>query len=168
MQYTVLIVDDEPDIRDMLTQALSREPYEVLCADSAEEALDIIAQEPVDVVLSDEKMPGMSGTEFLAIVRRQYPDTIRMILTGHASLESAIHAINEGEIYRFFTKPCNMVDLMVTIRQALQHKDLMAENQRLLNIVRQQSSSLEALEKQHPAITKVKRNQNGTVIIDDE
>ena len=167
MQHSVLVVDDEPAIRDMLTQALSSEPYEVLCADSAEEALDIIAQEPVDVVLSDEKMPGMSGTEFLAIVRRQYPDTIRMILTGHASLESAIHAINEGEIYRFFTKPCNMVDLMVTIRQALQHKDLMAENQRLLNIVRQQSSSLEALEKQHPAITKVKKNQNGTVIIDE-
>jgi two-component system probable response regulator PhcQ len=167
MQHTVLVVDDEPDIRDMLTRALSREPYEVLCADSAEEALGIIAQESVDVVLSDEKMPGMSGTEFLAIVRRRYPDTIRMILTGHASLESAIHAINEGEIYRFFTKPCNMVDLMVTIRQALQQQDLMAENQRLLNIVRQQSSSLEALEKQHPGITKVKRDQNGTVIIDE-
>ncbi|MEE8431482.1 MAG: response regulator [Candidatus Desulfatibia sp.] len=168
MQHTVIVVDDEPAIRDMLTQALSQEPYEVLCADSAEEALNIIAQEPVDVILSDDKMPGMSGTEFLAIVRRQYPDTIRMILTGHASLESAIHAINEGEIYRFFTKPCNMVDLMVTIRQALQHKDLMAENQRLLQIVRQQSLSLETLERQHPGITKVKRDQNGTVIVDDE
>ena len=168
MQHAILVVDDEPAIRDMLTQALSQEPYEVLCADSAEEALNIIAQEPVDVVLSDDKMPGMSGTEFLAIVRRQYPDTIRMILTGHASLESAIHAINEGEIYRFFTKPCNMVDLMVTIRQALQHKDLMAENQRLLQTVRQQSLSLETLERQHPGITKVKRDQNGTVIVDDE
>ena len=167
MQHAVLVVDDEPAIRDMLTKALSREPYEILCAGSAEEALDIIAQEPVDVVLSDEKMPGMSGTEFLAIVRRKYPDTIRMILTGHASLESAIHAINKGEIYRFFTKPCNMVDLMVTIRQALQQQDLMAENQRLLNIVRQQSSSLEALEKEHPGITKVKRDQNGIVIIDE-
>ncbi len=166
MQHVVLVVDDEPAIRDMLTHALSRESYEVLCADSAEEALDIIAQEPVDVVLSDEKMPGMSGTEFLAIIRRKYPDTIRMILTGHASLELAIHAINEGEIYRFFTKPCNMVDLIVTIRQALQHKDLMTENQRLLKIIQQQSSSLEALEKQHPGITKAKRNQNGSVIID--
>ena len=135
MQHAVLVVDDEPDVRDMLTQALSREPYEVLCADSAEEALDIIAREPVDVVLSDEKMPGMSGTEFLAIVRRQYPDTIRMILTGHASLESAIHAINEGEIYRFFTKPCNMVDLMVTIRQALKHKDLIISPDDLTEIL---------------------------------
>ena len=137
MQYTVLIVDDEPDIRDMLTQALSREPYEVLCADSAEEALDIIAQEPVDVVLSDEKMPGMSGTEFLAIVREKYPDTIRIILTGHASLESAIRAINEGEVYRFFVKPCNMVDLSTTIRHAIQHQELLKENKRLIEIINQ-------------------------------
>jgi len=166
MQHTILIVDDEPPIRELLTDALSREPYDVLCAGSAEEALGILAQEPVDVVLSDEKMPGMSGSEFLAVVRQQYPETIRMILTGHASLESAIRAINEGEIYRFFTKPCNMVDLTVTIRQALQHKDLMAENQRLLQIVKQQSTSLETLEKQHPGITKVKRTAGGAVIID--
>ncbi len=168
MQHTILIVDDEPSIRELLTDALSREPYDVLCAGSAEEALGIIDKKPVDVVLSDEKMPGMSGSEFLAIVRQQYPDTIRMILTGHASLEAAIRAINEGEIYRFFTKPCKMVDLTVTIRQALQHKDLMAENQRLLSIVKQQSLSLEALERQHPGITKIKRDASGAVIIDEE
>ena len=167
MQHTVLVVDDEPVIREMLTEALTREPYEILCAGSAEEALAILSQEPVDVVLSDEKMPGMDGSEFLAIVRQQYPDTIRMILTGHASLESAIRAINEGEIYRFFTKPCNMVDLMVTIRQALQQKELMAENQRLHQTVQQQSLSLETLEKQHPGITKVKRDARGVVIIDE-
>ena len=167
MQHTVLVVDDEPVIREMLTEALTREPYEILCAGSAEEALSILSQESVDVVLSDEKMPGMDGSEFLAIVRQQYPDTIRMILTGHASLESAIRAINEGEIYRFFTKPCNMVDLMVTIRQALRQKELMAENQRLHQTVQQQSLSLEALEKQHPGITKVKRDARGVVIIDE-
>ncbi len=168
MQHTVLVVDDEPAIRETLTEVLTREPYEILCAGSAEEALAILSREPVDVVLSDEKMPGMAGSEFLAIVRRQYPDTIRMILTDHASLESAIHAINEGEIYRFFTKPCNMVDLVVTIRQALQQKELMAENQRLIQTVRQQSLSLEKLERQHPGITKVKRDARGVVIINDE
>ncbi len=168
MQHTVLIVDDEPSARELLTNALSREPYDVLCADSAEEALGILVQEPVDVVLTDEVMPGMSGSEFLAIVRQQYPDTIRMILTGYANLKTAIRAINEGEIYRFFTKPCNIVDLTMTIRQALQHKDLMAENQRLLSIVKQQSLSLEALERQHPGITKVKRNARGAVNIDKE
>ena len=131
MQHVIMIVDDEPPVRELLMDAFALEPWEVLCAGTAEEALDILAREPVDVVVSDEKMPGMSGSEFLAVVRQQYPDTIRMILTGHASLESAIRAINEGEIYRFFTKPCNMVDLIVTIRQALQQKELMDENQRL-------------------------------------
>jgi len=168
MQHVIMIVDDEPPVRELLTDAFSREPWEILCAGTAEEALDILAQEPVDVVVSDEKMPGMSGSEFLAVVRQQYPDTIRMILTGHASLESAIRAINEGEIYRFFTKPCNMVDLIVTIRQALQQKELMVENQRLKTIVEQQSLSLESLEQQHPGITKVKRDARGAIIIDDE
>ena len=168
MQHVIMIVDDEPPVRELLTDAFSHEPWEVLCAGTAEEALDILAREPVDVVVSDEKMPGMSGSEFLAVVRLQYPDTIRMILTGHASLESAIRAINEGQIYRFFTKPCNMVDLIVTIRQALQQKELLAENQRLKKIVEQQSLSLESLEKQCPGITKVKRDDRGIVIIDDE
>jgi len=168
MQPVIMIVDDEPPVRELLTEALSREPWEILCAGTAEEALAILEQEPVDVVLSDEKMPGLSGSEFLTIVRRQFPHTIRMILTGHASLESAIRAINEGEIYRFFTKPCNMVDLIVTIRQALQQRELQDENQRLHKIVEQQSLSLESLEKQHPGITKVKRDDRGVIIIDDE
>jgi two-component system probable response regulator PhcQ len=103
----------------MLKDAFSREPYNILCADSAEEALPILAREQVDVVISDEKMPGMSGSEFLSLVRQEYPDTIRIILTGYGSLESAIRAINEGEIYRLFTKPCNVIDLAITIRLAL-------------------------------------------------
>ena len=168
MQHKVLIVDDEPAITDMLKDVLSREPYGILSAGSAEEAFPILAREKVDVVISDEKMPGMSGSEFLTVVRKQYPDTIRIILTGHGSLESAIRAINEGEIYRFFTKPCNVFDLAVTIRQALQQKELMRESQRLLRIVRRQYTFIEALEKQYPGITKVKRDARGGIIIDDE
>jgi len=168
MQHTVLIVDDQPAIRNVLEDALSHEPYDILYAASAEDALGILTRHQVDVVISDELMPGMSGSEFLAVVRRKYPDTIRIILTGHASLESAIRAINEGEIYRFLTKPCNVLDLSVTIRHALQQKDLMKENERLLQIVKQQSISLQALEEQYPGITKVKRDVSGAVIIDDD
>jgi two-component system probable response regulator PhcQ len=168
MQHKVLIVDDESTIRDLLKDALSNEPYGIMSASSAEEALPILAREQVDVVVSDEIMPGMSGSEFLAIVRQKYPDTIRIILTGHASLESAIRAINEGEIYRFFTKPCNVFDLAITIRQALKHNDLMKESKRLLKIVMWQSAFIEELEKQYPGITKVKRGTTGEVIIDDE
>lgn len=168
MQHKVLIVDDEPIITNLLKDALSREPYGILSASSAEEALPILDREKLDVVISDEKMPGMSGSEFLAVVRQKYPDTIRMILTGHASLESAIRAINEGEVYRFFTKPCNVFDLAMTIRQAIKLNDLMKESRRLLKIVKRQSLLIESLERQYPGITKIKRDAEGDIVIDDE
>ena len=166
MKHSILIVDDEPTIRKLLVDAFSREPYEIHSADSAKEGLAILERTRVDVVISDEIMPGMSGSEFLAFVRQKYPETIRMILTGHASLEAAIRAINEGEIYRFFTKPCNIFDLSVTVRQALQQKDLTEESRRLLRLVQQQSAFIEEMEKQHPGLTKVKRNANGAIILD--
>ena len=112
-------------------------------------------------------MPSMTGTQFLAVFRKDYPDTIRIILTGHASLESAMRAIDEGEIYRFLTKPCNPVDLSVTIRQALQQKYLKNENKRLEKIVEQQSFSIKEIENKYPGITKVKRISEGLIIIDD-
>lgn len=167
MEYNILVVDDHKIIRDMLENSLSRESYTVHSADSAKEALKILSQKPIDVVISDEVMPGMTGTQFLAVVRKEYPDTIRIILTGHASLESAMRAINEGEIYRFLTKPCNLVDLSVTIRQALEQKYLKNENIRLAKIVKQQSFSLGEIEKKYPGITKVKRASGGAIIIDD-
>jgi two-component system probable response regulator PhcQ len=168
MRHSVLIVDDEPIITDMLKNGLSCEPYGIITAHSAEEGFTILIQEQVDVVISDEKMPGMPGSEFLSIVRQKYPDTIRMVLTGHGSLQSAIQAINEGKIYRFFTKPCNVFELAITIRHALQQRDLMKESKRLLKMVKRQSALIEMLEEQFPGITQVKRDVKGKVIIDDE
>ncbi len=167
MEHTILIVDDEPFITEILTEALSREPYVTLTAGSAEDALHLLAQRQVDVIISDEKMPGMSGSEFLAVVRKKYPDTIRMILTGHGSLESAMRAINEGQIYRFFTKPCNVLDLAMTIRKAIQQNDLKKAIQRLLSMEKRQSVFIKTLEKQYPGITKVNRDSRGEIIIDD-
>ncbi|MFC1815256.1 response regulator [Thermodesulfobacteriota bacterium] len=168
MPYTVLIVDDQQTMLDLLKEVFTREAYHVLRATSAKEALSILEQKQADVIISDEKMPGMSGTEFLAIVKKKYPDIIRIILTGHANLDSAIRAINEGEVYRFFTKPCNMTDLTVTIRQALQQKDLMEQNRRLLETVRRQSLSIKNLEKRYPGIAKIKKDPGGAIIIDEE
>ena len=167
MKHNILIVDDESIIREALIDAFSREPYGVFSADCAISALDILDREHIDVILSDELMPGMNGSELLAVVRKKYPDTIRMILTGHASLESAIRAINEGEIYRFFTKPCSVVDLMVNVRQALQHRDLTKGSQQLVKIAKNQSQYIDGLEKEHPGITDVKRDEKGAIILDD-
>lgn len=168
MDNTILIVDDQELIRELLESALKREQFTVLGADSAEQALAILEAHPVDVVISDEVMPGMSGSDFLAIVRRKYPDTIRMILTGHARIDSAIKAINEGEVYRFFTKPCNVVDLMISVKQGLNQKELERENRRLLRLVKQKTAAEASLKQKHPELFEVKRDAGGAVIIDED
>ncbi|HXG18064.1 MAG TPA: hybrid sensor histidine kinase/response regulator [Methylomirabilota bacterium] len=122
MQPCVLLVDDEPLITTTLKRVLRKEPYDICTANSGAEALQILARKPVDVIVSDERMPGMSGSEFLAVARQQYPDTVRIILTGQANLEAAIRAINEGAICRFLTKPCKEDDLTFAINEALRQK----------------------------------------------
>ena len=167
MAYTLLVVDDVPSVLMMIRDAMASEPYRIRTAQSGEEALKILSREPVDVIITDEKMPGMSGSDLLAEVRNRYPDTVRMMLTGNATLASAIRAINEGEIYRFFTKPCNIVDLRVSIRQALERKELIRENRRLSRLVKRQSDALDVLEQQCPGITDVKRDADGAIIIEE-
>ncbi len=120
----VLFVDDEPNILSALTRSQRNESYEILSASSSEEALEILARESVDVVISDEQMPGMPGSDFLLMVAKLYPDTIRIMLTGECNLNSAIRAINEGAIYRFLKKPCHTADLTQTIHEALEHREL--------------------------------------------
>lgn len=101
----ILCVDDEAPLLRALSNALRRS-YEVLTAASAEEGLEVLEREsPIDVVLSDMRMPGMNGAEFLSIVRERYPDTMRVLLTGFANVDSAIAAVNQGQIFRFLTKP---------------------------------------------------------------
>ncbi len=168
MERKILVVDDDPTFISLLNEAFSREPYEVLSSSSAKDALELLSAHAVDVVVSDEMMPGMSGSEFLALVRKRYPETVRVILTGHASLEAAIRSINEGEIYRFFTKPCNIFDLAITIRHALQHKELLEENQRLITMVRRQRDFIERLEKDYPGITRVKRGSQGEILLNED
>ncbi len=167
MAPRILLVDDEPHVIEALIRTLHKEPYEILSAGSAEEALAILARERVEVVIADEMMPGMLGSELLTLVCRQHPDTIRIILTGHAKLESALRAINEGRIYRYLTKPCNELELRVTLRQALQHRELAVAGRSLLKKVKRQHSILQQLENDHPGITVIHRDATGTILLDD-
>jgi DNA-binding NtrC family response regulator len=114
-EASILLVDDEPHVTDALSRHFTKRQFLIRKATSAAEAYRILEHHRVDVVVSDERMPGESGTEFLANVRSRYPNTIRIILSGQASLEAAVRAINEGEVYRFFLKPCNPTDLVFTI-----------------------------------------------------
>jgi DNA-binding NtrC family response regulator len=120
----VLFVDDDPNILEGLRDTCRREPYDVLTATSAVIALDYLAKERVDVIISDECMPRVSGSELLSRVRREYPGVCRIMLTGEASLDASVRAINEGHLYRFLSKPLKPEELTRVIRDALRMKSI--------------------------------------------
>lgn len=167
MGHKVLVVDDDHHILDMVANSLFDEPYTVITAESAEKALSILEKEPVDLILSDEMMPGMPGSDLLAIVREKYPDTVRMMFTSTPSLALAIKAINEGHVYHFFAKPVKAVDLIVNIRQALSHKDLMEVSRRMLKEFKKQKAVLKQMEEVHPGISTVEKDETGAIVIDE-
>jgi DNA-binding NtrC family response regulator len=165
MPHIVLLVDDDPDALSGLAHALRREPYQVLTAESGEGALAALAETAADAVVSDESMPGMPGTALLAQVRALHPETMRILLTGHADLEVALRAINHGEVFRFLTKPCKPLDLALTIRDALRQRDLLRSARRLLDSARRQSAAIAALEREWSGLTHVDRDESGAIVV---
>jgi two-component system, probable response regulator PhcQ len=163
---TVLLVDDEIHLTDALSRHFPRQKYRVLKASSAAEAHGLLDQNSVDVVVSDERMPGESGSEFLGQVRKRFPKTIRIILSGQASLEAAVRAINEGEVYRFFLKPCNPTDLIFTIQRALEHKRLAQQSRALLREFQKQAAMLRATQSERSELLEVARDDAGAVLVD--
>lgn len=123
MNHTVLLVDDDSNLLHGLTRALRHQPFDLFTVRSAEEAMDVLKRRSIRVVVADEQMPGMSGGDLLAWAAENFPETTRIVLTGHPTAEQAIRAINEGVVYRYFTKPCNPADLAITIRKALEEQD---------------------------------------------
>lgn len=140
MKHTVLLVDDDENVLRGLSRALRQQPYQLYTARSGEEAVDVLKAHAVDVIVTDDRMPGMSGSDLLAWIAENCPEVMRIVLTGHASAETAIRAINESSVYHFFTKPCNDFHLAMAIRKALEHKDLLEEHHRLLEINKRMST----------------------------
>jgi len=169
---SILLVDDEKNVIASLKRSLFDEPYRIFSAQDGEEALELLKKKRVQVVVSDEHMPGMSGADFLAEVRNRYSDIIRIMLTGHAGLDTTMNAVNRGEIYRFFTKPWSDYEIKLAIRSAVEKYDLEAENRRLLSTVRRQAVELKLLARKYPGITEMHRDQEGIIVVpeisDDE
>ena len=136
----ILVVDDEPDNLDLLYRTFYRE-FKVLRAESGPVALDILANEgDVAVIISDQRMPHMSGTEFLSLTATQYPDIIRIILTGYTDVEDLVEAINAGKVFKYVTKPWNDGELKAVVRQAVDtHNVLKARTRELRRSLRQES-----------------------------
>ncbi|MCK4223589.1 MAG: response regulator [candidate division Zixibacteria bacterium] len=164
----ILIVDDEENILSALKRLFRRENYQIFTAESGEEGLKILDEHEVDLIISDLKMPSMNGVEFLTKAKQKNSDALRIMLTGHADLKSVIDAIDQGEVYRFLLKPWNNEELKMTIKQALDFYYVQKENKVLARTVKRQNKVLEKLEKEHPGITTVNKDQDGTILLDVE
>ena len=141
----LLIVDDEEAILETMRFTFE-DDYDVLTASSAREALEQLGSRgPVAVVVTDQRMPEMTGVEFLAQVFERYPNTVRIILTGFADMDAIIRAINDGHVYAYITKPWEPDHLKQVVRRAVEHYELTVENERLLSELRDANAFLEAV-----------------------
>ena len=138
----VLVVDDEPEVLNTLNRQLRRD-FEVLIAHDAEAALALLDQHCVQVIISDERMPRITGCQLLTQVRERNPHIVRLLLTGYADLAVVIEAINQGHIYRYITKPWNAVEIRTIVREAGERYWLRIHNQQLLDELRLLNEQLE-------------------------
>ena len=128
---TLLLVDDDENILSALKRVLRNEKCIILSANSGQAALELLSLYQIDVIISDQQMPEMTGVEFFNIVRQRYPETIRIVLSGYADIQSIIDGINEGSIYQFMMKPWNDTSLRCYIEDAFKQKELVDENKSL-------------------------------------
>lgn len=144
-QFSILCVDDEKSILNALKRLLRKEGYQLYFACSGMEGLEMLKAHDVQMVISDQRMPQMSGTEFLAEVKARYPDVLRIILTGYSDIDSITQSINEGHIYKFFFKPWNNQRLKIEIREALEQLEMAETNRKLDETIVKQNLKLQAM-----------------------
>lgn len=142
---TVLLIDAHQAVLDQLRQLLKLEPFELVSATGARQALSILAAQPVDLVVSAARLPDIDGATLLAQIHHAYPHTVRILLTGETDLTLMIKAINEGQIYRYLRKPWNDDELLQALRQSLSHQHAERERLRLEQLIRQQNDELKQL-----------------------
>jgi len=179
--YRIVLVDDEINVLTALRRVITSIPADELDGErphieiftSATRALDHIEEQPVDLVISDYRMPEMSGIDFLTQVIKQRPDVARLILSGYADMDGLIRAINTVQISRFVSKPWHDFELKSAIAQALATRALVLDNQRLAGLVRKQEAGLvrqqaelERLEAENPGITRIRRSEDGGIYLD--
>lgn len=146
-KHELLLVDDEELITKSLQRIFRKERYSIRVAASGAEGIKILkmAQEPFSLIISDQRMPEMTGAQFLEKAKRIFPYAIRILLTGYSEMDAIIEAVNRGEIHRYLTKPWDDDDLLVQVRQALEQYELLAENRRLLALTKRQNKKLREL-----------------------
>ena len=153
-RHTILVVDDEKLILNSIKHVLRSENYHLLTAQSGIEGLKLLKKHNVQLVISDQKMPKMTGVEFLKMVKVLYPEILTIMLTAHDETKIAIDAIDEVGVYKFILKPWENNDLKITIRRALESLELLLERDKLLKRVHAIETTLKDLEKDLPFLKK--------------
>lgn len=141
----ILLVDDEPRILQALRRTLHWDGHQIFTATNARDALELMEVDPVDLVISDNMMPGITGIELFAQMHKAWPDTVRVMLTGLSDHEVALRALEKGSIFRFLTKPWDDVDLRITVRQALEHREEKLEARHLLDFMDRRHGQLDTI-----------------------
>ncbi len=157
--HTILCVDDEENILRSLKRLLRKEGYRLLTAPSGAEGLKLLEENSVHLVISDQRMPRMDGTQFLAKVKEGYPDAIRIILTGYTDVDSITESINKGHVYKFLLKPWNDQSLKLEIKQALEQYDLIQANKILHKKVLEQNEELKTMNENLEALVSERTKQ---------
>lgn len=148
-KHPVLLVDDEPEILFSL-QGLLRREFELHTAESGREALQLLEQHPIHVLMTDQRMPEMSGTELISRVKTLYPDIIRIVFTGYADIKAVIEAINTGSPYRYLTKPWDPDELVTVLHEATSWYEELAGRKQLLHELHEHLAHGQALMQKLP------------------
>lgn len=148
-KHSILLVDDEPSITKALRRLFRKDGYRIFTASSGKEGLDQLkkAEGPVSLIISDQRMPEMTGAQFLDKAKELCPDAFRFLLTGYSDMDAIVDAVNKGEIHRYLTKPWNDDDLLLQVRQSLEQYELVLENRRLVKLTNKQNKELKELNK---------------------
>ena len=159
--YAILFVDDEAGVLSAMQRIFRKENYRLLTATSGEEALACLAAEEIHVIITDHRMPGITGADLLRQIKAAYPQTIRIMLTGHADVGAIMGAVNEGAVYKFITKPWNDEDLRITVGLALEQYDLIRENLALKKSQVSQDKKINQMSR----FINTHRSQVGTILM---
>jgi len=146
-ERSLLLVDDEENILSALTRLLRRDGYKIYRANGGKAGLDLLQTHEVGVIISDQRMPEMTGVEFLSEVKKLYPGTVRMVLSGYTDLNSVTDAINQGAVYKFLTKPWDDELLRNNVSEAFEYFELKQDNQRLTQELQQANEKLSEINK---------------------
>lgn len=146
-KINILYVDDE--VNNLVSfKANFRKYYEIYTAESAAEGKEILKTKNIQIIITDQRMPNMTGVEFLESILKEYPDPVRILLTGYADIEAVIEAINKGQVYRYIMKPFNAEELKITLDNASEVYSLRQENKELMKSLMQVNSQLEFMLRQ--------------------